>query len=67
MTFEKFCKMIDAIKEITHCSEDEGIKCASEIISIIKPKFKNDPLNSVIFSNADFETIVNIAEEEGFI
>ena len=67
MTFEKFCEMIDAIKEITHCSEDEGVKCASKIISIIKPKFKNDPLNTVLLGNADFETIVNIAEEEGFI
>lgn len=67
MTFEKFCEMIDAIKEITHCSEDEGIKCASEIIGIIKPKFKNDPLNSMILGNADFETIANIAKEEGFI
>ena len=67
MTFEKFCEMIDAIKEITHCSEDEGVKCASEIISIIKPKFKNDPLNRALLGNADFETIVNIAGEEGFI
>ena len=67
MTFEKFCEMIDAIKEITHCSEDEGVKCASEIISIIKPKFKNDPLNSALLGNADFKTIVSIAEEEGFI
>ena len=67
MTFEKFCEMIDAIKEITHCSEEDGVKCASEIISIIKPKFKNDPLNRALLGNADFETIVNIAEEEGFI
>ena len=67
MTFEKFCEMIDAIKEITHCSEEDGVKCASEIIRIIKPKFKNDPLNSALLGNADFETIINIAEEEGFI
>ena len=67
MTFEKFCEMIDAIQEITHCSEEEGVKCAGEIISIIKPKFKNDPLNNALLRNADFETIVNIAEEEGFI
>ena len=67
MTFEKFCEMIDAIKEITHCSEDEGVKCASEIISIIKPKFKNDPINSAILGNADMETLVNIAAEEGYI
>ena len=67
MTFEKFCKMIDAIKEITNCSEETGVKCASEIISIIKPKFKNDPLNSALLENADFETVMSIAEEEGFI
>ena len=67
MTFEKLCKMIDALKEITHCSEDEGVKCASEMIRIIKPKFKNDPLNNALLGNVDFETIVNIAEEEGFI
>lgn len=67
MTFEKFCEMIDTIKKITNCSEETGVKCASEIISIIKPKFKNDPLNNALLGNADFETIVNIAEEEGFI
>ena len=67
MTFEKFCEMIDAIKEITNCSEDEGVKCASEIIRIIQPKFKNDPLNNAILGNEGFETLVNIAEEEGFI
>ena len=67
MTFEKFCEMIDAIKAITHCSEDEGVKCASEIISIIKPKFKNDPLNNALLGNADIETVMSIAEEEGFI
>ena len=67
MTFEKFCKMIDAIKEITNCSEDTGIECASEIIRIIQPKFKNDPINNAILGNEDFETIVNIAEEEEFI
>ena len=67
MTFEKFCEMIDIIKAITNCSEEDGVKCASEIISIIQPKFKNDPLNSALLGNADFETIVSIAEEEGFI
>ena len=67
MTFEKFYEIIDAIKEITHCSEDEGVKCAIEIISMIKPKLKNDPLNSALLGNADFETIANIAKEEGFI
>lgn len=67
MTFEKFCEMIDAIKEITNCSEETGVKCASEIIRIIQPKFKNDPLNSAILGNADIETLANIAAEEGFI
>lgn len=67
MTFEKFCEMIDAIKEITHCSEDEGVKCASEIIRIIQPKFKNDPVNNAILGNEDFETIVNIAAGEGLL
>ena len=67
MTFEKFCKMIDAIKEITNCSEETGVKCASEIISIIQPKFKNNPLNSAILGNEDIETLVNIAAEEGYI
>ena len=67
MTFEKFCEMIDAIKEITNCSEETGVKCASEIIRIINPKFKNDPLNNAILGNADIETLANIAEEEGFI
>ena len=67
MTFEKFCEMIDTIKEITKCSEEDGVKCASEIISIIQPKFKNDPLNSAILGNADIETLANIAAEEGLI
>ena len=67
MTFEKFCKMIDTIKAITNCSEEDGVKCASEIIFIIQPKFKNDPLNSAIFGNADIETLANIAVEEGYI
>ena len=67
MTFEKFCEMIDAIKAITKCSEEDGVKCASEIISIIQPKFKNDPLNSAILGNADIETLANIAVEEGYI
>ena len=67
MTFEKFCEMIDAIKEITNCSEETGVKCASKIISIIQPKFKNDPLNSAILGNADIETLANIAAEEGYI
>ena len=67
MTFEKFCEMIDAIKEITNCSEETGVKCAIEIISIIKPKFKDNPLNSAILENADIETLANIAVEEGYI
>ena len=67
MTFEKFCKMIDTIKEITNCSEEDGVKCASAIIGIIKPKFKNDPVNNAILGNADMETLVNIAAEEGYI
>ena len=67
MTFEKFCALIDAIKEIRNCSEETGVKCASEIISIIQPKFKNDSLNNAILGNADIETLANIAEEEGFI
>ena len=67
MTFEKFCEMVDAIKEITHCSEDEGVKCASEMIRIIQPKFKLDPVNNAILGNEDFETIVDIAAGEGFI
>lgn len=67
MTFEKFCEMIDAIKEITNCSEDTGVKCASEIIRIIQPKFKNDPVNNAILRNEDFETIVDIAEGEGLL
>ena len=67
MTFEKFCEMINTIKSITNCSEEDGVKCASAIIFIIQPKFKNDPVNSAVLGNADFETIVSIAEKEGFI
>ena len=67
MTFEKFCEMIDTIKAITNCSEEDGVKCASAIIFIIQPKFKNDPVNNAVLGNADIETLANIAEEEGFI